>query len=60
MNREQAMAVAIELARKHNSVYVFHCYANTPWIVQSYDTMELYEAKDVRYVLPHGEVCKLS
>ena len=61
MDRDKALRQAIINARVSGHIHVIHRYANADgWYIQDYYSMELLEATDIRYVLPNGEVCKLS
>ena len=61
MDRDKALRQAAINTRVSGHIHVVHRYAHAyDWIIQDYQTMELYGAIDVRYVLPNGEITKLS
>jgi len=62
MNYDLALAQAMHYANAEHDIAVVWHYAEQPsvWTWASYVTCELLDAIDIRYVLPHGEITKLS
>lgn len=67
MRNKEAIECALHNAATHNCIYIVFIDDNGcgEWDVCHYDNLAGLELdgckpRDVRYVLPHGEICKLS
>lgn len=63
MNRDEAISQAIKEARRDNDVkVVWRSSFDNAWSVWDYSGSRpsTPEYEDIRYILPHGEVTKLS
>lgn len=62
MNRNEALLKARELAKEHEQiVIVYQAVKKGEWYTCSYRTnIQVEDSFDIRYVLPNGEVTKLS
>lgn len=65
-DRDNALSDAIRMAQSVADIYVIHFMAPDTWLVEDYTTYcsKEYSNDDsdssVRFILPHGQVTKLS